>query len=371
MFRNYRFKSLNILLVVFVMALTIIGIFVIGSANEDYQTKQIMGMAGGLVTMAVVSLVDYNFLIKFKWVYYVLMVAILLMVLFFGKTVAGATRWMEFEAIGIRFQPSELAKVLLVLFFAGFFMEHEEDLNSWKILALTMLLSAIPLALIEKEPDLSTTIVTFMLILTMLFFAGLTYKIVIPALGVGIPLTVLSVYLIAHRRFVLLDSYQSLRILAWLYPDEYPESSYQQQNSIMAIGSGQLLGKGLNNDSFDSVKNGNYISEPQTDFIFAVAGEELGFIGSIAIVILLFSITFACLYTARRARDLAGQLICVGIAAIIGFQGFVNVCVVTGLMPNTGLPLPFVSYGLTSLLTLYGGIGLVLNVSMQTKRWGY
>ena len=92
MFRNYRFKSLNILLVVFVMALTIIGIFVIGSANEDYQTKQIMGMAGGLVAMAVVSLVDYNFLIKFKWVYYVLMVAILLMVLFFGKTVAGATR---------------------------------------------------------------------------------------------------------------------------------------------------------------------------------------------------------------------------------------------------------------------------------------
>lgn len=371
LFRNYRFRGYNLPLVLFVLGLTIIGVFVIGSADEDYQSKQIIGMAGGLVAMGIVSLFDYHFLIKFQWVYYALMVIILVMVLFFGKNVAGATRWIEFEAIGIRFQPSELAKVLLVLFFAGFFMKHEEDINTVKVLALTAVLAAVPLLLIEEEPDLSTTIVTFLMILTMLFFAGLTYKIILPALGIGVPLTVLSVYLIAHRRFIFLDSYQSLRILAWLYPDEYPESSYQQQNSIMAIGSGQLLGKGLNNESFDSVKNGNYISEPQTDFIFAVAGEELGFIGSVAIVILLFSITFACLYTARRAKDLAGQIICVGIAALIGFQGFVNICVVTGLMPNTGLPLPFVSYGLTSLLTLYGGIGLVLNVSLQTKKWGY
>ena len=371
-FRNYRFRGYNIPLILFVLALTIIGVFVIGSADEEYQSKQIIGMAGGLVAMGFVSMVDYHWWIKLQWFFYAVLVILLVLVLFIGTNVGGATRWIEIEPLGnLRFQPSEAAKVLLVMFFAGYFMKHEEDINSLPVIGLTALLSAIPLALIEKEPDLSTTIVTFMMILTMLFFAGLTYKIILPALGIGIPLTVLSVYLIAHRRFIFLDSYQSLRILAWLYPDEYPESSYQQQNSIMAIGSGQLLGKGLNNDSFDSVKNGNYISEPQTDFIFAVAGEELGFIGSVAIVILLFAITFACLYTARRAKDMSGKIICVGIAALIGFQGFVNICVVTGLMPNTGLPLPFVSYGLTSLLTLYAGIGLVLNVSLQTKRWGY
>ena len=137
----------------------------------------------------------------------------------------------------------------------------------------------------------------------------------------------------------------------------------------MAIGSGQLFGKGLYNTAVDSVKNGNYISEPQTDFIFAVAGEELGFVGSVVIVLLLLMIVIQCLLIAKKAKDLSGQLICVGMAAIVGFQSFVNICVVTGMMPNTGLPLPFISYGLTSLVTLYGGMGFVLNVGLQAKRY--
>ena len=135
----------------------------------------------------------------------------------------------------------------------------------------------------------------------------------------------------------------------------------------MAIGSGQLLGKGLGNEAFDSVKNGNYISEPHTDFIFAVAGEELGFVGTVLIIGLIFFITLEILLIAKRAKDISGKLICVGMATLIGFQSFVNICVVTGLMPNTGLPLPFVSYGLTSLVTVYFGIGIVLNVGLQSK----
>ena len=116
------------------------------------------------------------------------------------------------------------------------------------------------------------------------------------------------------------------------------------------------------------MKNGNYISEPQTDFIFAVAGEELGFVGSLVIVGLLFFIVYLCFQTGSKAKTLSGKLICVGIGSLIGFQSFVNICVVSGLMPNTGLPLPFVSYGLTSLVTLYFGIGLVLNVGLQSGR---
>ena len=291
-------------------------------------------------------------------------IILLIAVLIFGSSSGGATRWID---IGIRFQPSELGKILLVLFFSWFLMVHEEDINTPKTLILTMLLAAFPLFLIEKEPDLSTTIVTLMIICVMMFVVGLSYKIVGVVLGVSIPSIILLLILILQDGQTILDEYQGLRILAWLKPDEYPSSSYQQQNSIMAIGSGQLLGKGLYNDSFDSVKNGNYISEPHTDFIFAVAGEELGFVGSVVIIALLFFITLEILFIAKRAKDISGKLICIGIATLIGFQSFVNICVVTGLMPNTGLPLPFVSYGLTSLVTIYFGIGIVLNVGLQSK----
>ena len=177
-----------------------------------------------------------------------------------------------------------------------------------------------------------------------------------------------DIFLVSRDGQTILKPYQGRRILAWLHPEDYPSDAYQQMNSIMAVGSGQLFGKGLYNDAADSVKNGNYISEPQTDFIFAVAGEELGFVGSFIIVLLLLIISLECLKMARHARDLSGQLICVGMASLIGFQSFVNICVVTGMMPNTGLPLPFVSYGLTSLVTLYLGIGFVLNVGLQAKK---
>ena len=136
----------------------------------------------------------------------------------------------------------------------------------------------------------------------------------------------------------------------------------------MAIGSGRLTGKGLNNTGVNSVKNGNFISEPQTDFIFTIAGEELGFVGSATIIILLMLITVECFIVAFRSADVQGRIIAGGIGAFIGFQSTVNICVTTGLFPNTGIPLPFVSYGLTSLLVLYAGMGLVMNVRLQKQR---
>ena len=137
----------------------------------------------------------------------------------------------------------------------------------------------------------------------------------------------------------------------------------------MAIGSGQLIGKGLNNNVVSSVKNGNFILEPQTDFIFAVTGEELGFVGSVIIIALLLVIALECIKIGKKARDMQGKLICCGMATLIGFQSFINICVATGLMPNTGLPLPFVSYGVTSLLTLFMGLGIVLNVGLQQRKY--
>ena len=143
---------------------------------------------------------------------------------------------------------------------------------------------------------------------------------------------------------------------------------YQQYNSIMAIGSGMLTGKGLNNNTITSVKGGDFISEPQTDFIFAVLGEELGFVGCCIVLALLFLIVIRCLVIAKNASNGTGRLIAVGVAAVIIFQTFVNVGVATGIIPNTGLTLPFVSYGLSSLLSNYMMIGLVLNVGLQRNR---
>ncbi|MCR5545218.1 MAG: rod shape-determining protein RodA [Lachnospiraceae bacterium] len=367
MFRNYRLKNFNLPLVLCVFAITIIGILVIGSANSDYQNKQIIGMLIGVVVMVIVALIDYDFVLQFYWLFYVAVIGLLGAVLVFGSSSKGATRWIDLGVI--RFQPSELAKVLLVLFFAYYLPRYVDEINTIKRIAIIAVLAGIPLLLIEEEPDLSTTIVTFLILASMIFYSGLSYKIVVPVIAAGVIGIVVILIVLTHGGASLLEGYQNYRILAWLYPDDYTQYSYQQQNSIMAIGSGQLLGKGLYNESIESVKNGNYISEPQTDFIFAVAGEELGFVGAIIIIGLLFAVTLLCLKTAKKAKDMSGQLICVGIASIIGYQTFVNICVVTGMFPNTGLTLPFMSYGLTSLVTLYFGIGFVLNVSLQAKKY--
>ncbi|OYO51489.1 hypothetical protein CG709_19445 [Lachnotalea glycerini] len=167
----------------------------------------------------------------------------------------------------------------------------------------------------------------------------------------------------------IIEGYQAKRILAWLQPELYYDLVYQQTNSKIAIGSGQLFGKGLNNNIISSVKNGNFISEAQTDFIFAVAGEELGFIGGCVIIVLLALIAWECIRIGKNAKDLSGTLICCGMAALVTCQSFVNICVATGLMPNTGIPLPFISYGLTSLLSLFIGMGFVLNVGLQPKKY--
>jgi len=346
---------------------TIIGIMVIGSAKESVQSNQILGLVLGLIAMIIVSLFDYSFVLKFSWIFYVLNIGLLLMVLVKGKTVGGATRWVTIG--GIQFQPSELSKIFIILFFSYFFMKYQENLNTIPILIISFALIGVPLVLVKKQPDLSTTIVTAFIFIVLLFIAGLSYKIILAVIAIGVPSALIFLDLILQPGQKILDDYQYKRIMGWLEPEKYSDSAYQQQNSIMAIGSGQLWGKGLNNSEITSVKNGNFISEPQTDFIFAVLGEELGFVGTCAVIILLFLIVLECILVARKAKDLSGRLICCGMAALVGFQSFVNICVTTGLMPNTGLPLPFVSYGLTSLVTLYIGMGIVLNVSLQPKKY--
>ena len=371
MFKQYKLKNYRFRLVAYVVLLCIIGVMVVGSAKPSVQNKQIIGIAGGLVVMVIVSLIDYGTILKFRRPIYLLAVVLLALIFIpgVGDNTGGATRWIQVTS-SFKFQPSEFCKILLIIFFAGFFMKYKDQLNTWKTILLSLILAGIPLVLIVKEPDLSTTIATTMIFITLLFVAGLSYKIVAGVLALGVPVGIIGVVLIMKQALPL-KPYQYKRIMSWLQPSNpaYADDSYQQQNSIIAIGSGQLWGKGLNNSSITSLKNGDFISEPQTDFIFAVIGEELGFIGCLVVIILLLLIVFECILIAKNAKDLGGRLICCGMAALIGFQSFINICVTTGLMPNTGLPLPFVSYGLTSIMSLFIGLGMVLNVGLQARKY--
>lgn len=369
MLKQYRLRNYRFQLIAYLSILTIIGIAVIGSAQKSVQNKQIFGFVFGIVIMIAISLIDYSFIIKFSWIYYFGTLVILGLVLTgIGDSAGGAQRWVEIG--GIRFQPSEMAKIMLILFFANFFMVHNEKLNSLKILLISFVLIVVPLALIMMQPDTSTTLMITFIFIVLLFIAGLSYKIVLPVLGISVPALVLFlVYVVKNADTLIAEHYQFKRIMAWIDPNKYSEDATQQRNAIMAIGSGQLWGKGLYNSEATSMKNSKYIIEPQTDFIFAVVGEELGFVGTFVIILLLFLIIIECLLIARKSKDIAGRLICCGMATLIGFQAFINICVATGLMPNTGIPLPFVSYGLTSLVSLFAGMGFVLNVGLQPKKY--
>lgn len=367
MLKQYKIKDYGFRLVLWVVVLSILGIMVIGSADESYQMKQIMGLALGVVLMLIISLIDYKWILNFSWLIYIAGIGLLVAVQFFGEEVKGAQRWIQIA--GIQFQPSDLEKIILILFFAYFFAKHEEDISKLKIIFLSLVFIGIPWVLVKEQPDLSTSIVLILVFCAMFFIAGLSYKIIGGIIGVCIPAAVIFIGIITQPGQTLLDEYQLTRILAWLRPTEYAEEAYQQTNSIIAIGSGQLYGKGLNNNVVSSVKNGNFIAEPQTDFIFSVAGEELGFIGGCVIIVLELLIAYECIRIGRKARDLSGTLICCGVGALIVFQSFINICVATGLMPNTGLPLPFVSYGLTSLVSCCMGIGMVLNIGLQGKKY--
>ena len=366
MLRKYRVRDYDFKLIFLLAAVTIIGILAVGSARPEYQNRQILGFVMGFFIMIVLSFFDYSFFLRFYWVIYALNIAFLLMVVAFGKVVNNAKRWLEIG--GIQFQPSELTKIMLILFYAQYIMKHREKLNSMKNVAAMILLLLPPLYLVYDQPDMSTSIVIALVFCVVWYVGGLSYKFIFGTLAIAVPAAVILFVMILQPDQTIINEFQQLRSLAWLYPDEYKQTiAYQQTNAIMAIGSGQLWGKGLNNTMI-SVKNGNFVSEPQTDFIFTIVGEELGFVGGCTVVILLFLITLECLNVARKAKDLAGTCIASGMAALVGGQSFVNIAVATGIFPNTGVPLPFVSYGLTSLVSLYIGMGFVLNVRLQCVR---
>ena len=367
LFPTYRFKYTDFILLCLVVCLNLIGIAAIGSASPERQPRQIQGMIIGLVIMVICSMVDYKKILRWYWLWYGISLLGLALVLAVGVVRNNAKRWIAIG--GIQFQPSEVAKLLLILFFAKFIMKYKNRMKSFGFIVLCVLIAIPQLFLILQEPDLSTTIMIAVLIAVMMFVGGMNGKLVAGILVVAVPSVIIFINLVVQDGSTLLNEYQRERILAWLHPEDYATTTaYQTMNSIMAIGSGQLLGKGYNTNEISSLLNSGYISESQTDFIFTVIGEEFGFVGACIVVVLLALIAIRLFMAARETKDMAGAILTAGVGTWIGFQGFMNIAVATGVLPNTGIPLPFVSYGLTSLVCLYAGIGFVMNVRMQNKQ---
>ena len=376
MLKRYKLKNYNFLLVILLITISTIGVLLIGSAAREYQSRQLIGVITGLILMVVISLIDYSWILNFSWILYVLnLVLLIILKTGFGEENLGATRWLNIG--GFQFQPTEIAKIILIIFFAMFLMKHEDDLNTAKTIFKAIGLLLLPLVLVLTQPDLKNTITISVVFCAMMYLAGLSYKVIGGVLAVVVPMLLIVFFIITQTDFQLpepLDDaigYQLDRIRTWNDPEAEENSSgaIQQNNSITAIGSGQLTGKGLNNNSVSSANKGNFVAEVHNDFIFAVAGEELGFIGCCAIILILSLIVVQCIRIGRRAKDMAGMLIACGVGTLVAFQSFLYISVATGLLPNTGTTLPFVSYGLTSLWTFFMGMGFVLNVGLQNRNF--
>ena len=366
--QRYHLKDYKFGLAALVTAISIIGIFVVGSAQAAVQGKQIAGVILGTIVMIVISLIDYEWVLNLYWPLYGLNLILLLAVRFFGEKVNGATRWLDLGFV--QFQPSDLTKIITILFFAKFLMERKQKINNKMTIIQAVALIFPSLFLIYKQPNLSNTICLAALFCIMLYMGGLSYKFIGTVLAIVIPASILLLAAAVQPNQPFLKGYQQKRILAWLEPEKYAtDEAYQQINSVMAIGSGMLTGKGYNNNTTTSVKNGNFISEPQTDFIFAIVGEELGFVGCCIVIILLLLIVIDCILIGTKAKDTGGKLICGGVATLIAIQTFINISVATQMFPNTGISLPFVSYALTSIVCFYMGIGFVLNVGLQPNKY--
>lgn len=371
-FGEYKLRYFNFRLVMYVLLLTSAGVIFIKSATMNAAggsvSKQIMGIAIGTVCMLFLALVDYHFWLKIWPVIYLVCIGLLAAVLVMGWSNKEATRWIQLPAIG-SVQPSEFTKIGLILTLSAYFYRFRERISSLPVVAGAVVLFGGIAFLIFREPDLSTTLVTCFIFVVMIYVAGISYKWILGVIGACIPVVGVLIYIIQQPDQTFIKGWQLSRITDWLYPEQASaDTTRQVRYSVQAIASGQLHGKGLFNTTLESVKNGNFLSEEDCDFIFAVIGEETGFVGSVLVIGLLALVVIECVWLAIRARDLAGRLICIGVGGLVAFQSFVNIGVATRLLPNTGLPLPFISAGLSSLLSLMLGMGLVLNVGLQRRR---
>lgn len=360
--RSVMEKKTDWLLFFIVAGLSVFGIFVIYSATRTLNTNtNVIVQSGafiiGMVLLFLICRFDYEQFKNLVKPIYIFSVIMLIAVLLFGITGDwGARSWIRFGAIGI--QPSEIAKVCFIITFSYHLSKVEDSINKILVIFGLLLHLLVLVGLIMLQPDLGSTLVFIFMFVCMMFTAKISWKYIVPVLSAG----VLSVPLI--YKFVL-SEFQQKRIQVFLNPDLDPlNRGYNVIQSKIAVGSGQLWGKGFLQGTQNQL---GYLPTKYTDFIFSVVAEEFGFIGAVIVAAALFVIIWRCFKTAQRADNPFGKYICVGVAAMLLFHSFENMGMCIGLMPVTGIPLPFVSYGGTSMVTNLAAIGLVMSVAYHNK----
>lgn len=339
-----------------------IGVVNIASATSSYHVvgipyyiKQIYWIAGGILLIAVVCSIDYHILEDFTYWLYAVLLVMLVVVLFAGRSSMGATRWLN---LGIfSFQPSELMKIVIITTFARYFAARPELKGlRFKDLLYPFLILAGPLVLVMKQPDLGTAMLVFLISWSMLIFAGVRITTLISLFVAAVP----SVFLGWH--FYLRD-YQKERILNFLTPERDPlGSGYHIIQSKIAVGSGGFLGKGFMHGTQAQL---HFLPEQHTDFAFSVFSEEWGFAGCLVVLLLYLCLVFWGLLVAKKCNDRFGKLLAVGVTAMLFWHIMINIGMVIGIFPVVGVPLPLFSYGGTSMITSMVGAGILLNIHMR------
>jgi rod shape determining protein RodA len=353
--RTLSYRRMDWFVLACVALLAVYGVLFVGSAQgaeTARASKQLMWVGIGVVAFLATIYVDYLWLLRRANLLYGIGLVLLVAVLF-TRPVNNARSW--FDLGPFKAQPSEFVKLLWVLAMArglGTREIHKRLSGLWLPLALTLT----PVALILRQPDLGTAMIFIPTLFALLYAAGARTKHLAWGMGAGVASA-------GILWAVLMRAYQKRRILAWLDPAAYAATdAYQQNMARIAIGSGGLTGQGLGKGTLNKL---DYVPVKDTDLIFSVVAEEWGFLGCAALLLVLGLLVVSCLGIARRAREPQGRLVVVGVTSLLGFQSIVNLWVAVGLLPTTGVTLPFVSYGGSSLLSSFLGIGLIVNVGLR------
>ncbi|MGI5824396.1 MAG: rod shape-determining protein RodA [Bacillota bacterium] len=383
MFDKKLWRNLDFIFVLFIFLLLTCSFIVMTSASmnivEDnpyyYVKKQAVWVTIGVLVAAVLSTFNYKNLLRWSKQLYAVMVVLLVGVLFMPEQ-QGAHRWYDLKFMD--FQPSELAKIITIICFAAFLVYKKDEIKTWKTFFMCFLVVGIPMGLVFIEPDLGTSLVFFAILLAMMWIAGIPKKRMLGLMAILLAIVAFifwDLYVstggfeyMAEELVVPLPmkTYQLMRLVIFINPYMDPlNTGYHIIQSQVAIGSGGLFGKGFGQGS--QIQN-DFLPEHHTDFIFSVVGEEFGLIGCLVILLIFTVLIYRCLTIAFNSSDLFGTLIVTGISMMMTFQIFVNVGMTIGIMPITGLPLPFMSYGGTSMLINMIATGLILSVNIRSQK---
>ncbi|MBN1535342.1 MAG: rod shape-determining protein RodA [Anaerolineales bacterium] len=362
--KTVNWRNFDFLLLGAVAVLTIFGITMIRSAvagNIELLELNLVGRQtifaiAGFIVIIITSMIDYHFWSSISRTLYIGMAVFLAVLFTAGAVFFGSARWFDTGVILI--QPSELAKIVIILVLAHFFSVHKSEILDLKLVGRSFLLTLGIVIWIILQPNLSTSIVILVLWFALLWAAGLQLKHLMMFIGLGVLAPVVS--------YPFLEEYQQRRIINFLFPD--PEARhgdiYNVQQALISIGSGGWFGQGYGHGTQVQLR---FLKVRHSDFIFSAMAEEFGFIGTVIVLALLLFVIMRCLRAARIAKDSFGALIAFGVATLLAFQTIVNIGVNLNLLPATGLTMPFVSYGGSSLLSTLLGIGLVESVVLRYK----